>query len=487
MRREARKALDQIGINIPRIDVPVARLSGGQRQAIAVARTISGDADIILLDEPLAAMGAKEGAMILDLIARLKAEGNVSIIMILHNYVHVLAACDRVNLIQDGVIALDNPTAETSVDELTEIVVEEYRRARQAAIAEARVGPRPRTPTPAARETVGLSRSVAEPAYTIGVDFGTESGRALLLDVRSGEELGVQVHAYASGVIDAELPSTGEALPHDWALQDPDDWVAVLSTAVPALLRETGVAPSAVVGLGIDFTSCTVLPVGSDGEPLCRAERWRTGATRGPSCGSITPPSRSPTASTTVAQERGEAFLARYGGRISSEWYFPKLIEIWLEDRELLRRDGRVPGGHRLDRLAAHRPRVPPELHGRVQGDVVARRRAALARVLRGGLPGLRAIRPPSSAPSSPRWAPGRERLTAECAARLGLTEQTAVAVGNVDSFVSVPGRGRRAPGRVRQRDRHLDLRHGPRRTGGPPARHHRRGARRHPARPVGL
>jgi simple sugar transport system ATP-binding protein len=106
MRREARAALDQIGINIPRIDVPVARLSGGQRQAIAVARTISGDADIILLDEPLAAMGAKEGAMILDLIQRLKDEGNVSIIMILHNYVHVLAACDRVNLIQDGVIAL---------------------------------------------------------------------------------------------------------------------------------------------------------------------------------------------------------------------------------------------------------------------------------------------------------------------------------------------------------------------------------------------
>jgi ABC-type sugar transport system ATPase subunit len=133
MKRDARKALDQIGINIPSIDVPVARLSGGQRQAIAVARTISGDADIILLDEPLAAMGAKEGAMILDLIQRLKDEGNVSIIMILHNYVHVLTACDRVNLIQDGVIGLDKPTAETSVEELTEIVVEEYRRARMEA------------------------------------------------------------------------------------------------------------------------------------------------------------------------------------------------------------------------------------------------------------------------------------------------------------------------------------------------------------------
>src|SRR5205085_4614579 len=125
MRREARKALDEIGINIPRLNVPVARLSGGQRQAIAVARTVSSDADIILLDEPLAAMGAKEGAMILDLIARLKAEGNVSIIMILHNYVHVLESCDRVNLIQDGEITFDKPTADTSVEELNDIVVEE--------------------------------------------------------------------------------------------------------------------------------------------------------------------------------------------------------------------------------------------------------------------------------------------------------------------------------------------------------------------------
>ncbi|HUA76012.1 MAG TPA: ATP-binding cassette domain-containing protein [Solirubrobacteraceae bacterium] len=132
MKREARTALDEIGINIPRIDVAVARLSGGQRQAIAVARsTVGSDADIILLDEPLAAMGAKEGAQILDLVARLKAEGKVSIIMILHNYVHVLQACDRVSMIQDGAIALDKPTSETSVEELTDIVVNEYRRARE--------------------------------------------------------------------------------------------------------------------------------------------------------------------------------------------------------------------------------------------------------------------------------------------------------------------------------------------------------------------
>ena len=237
MRREARKALDEIGINIPSIDVPAARLSGGQRQAIAVARTISGDADIILLDEPLAAMGAKEGAMILDLIARLKAEGNVSIIMILHNYVHVLAACDRVNLIQDGVIGLDKPTAETSVEELTEIVVEEYRRARLQAQAEAQAA---HGAACAGVQQRLSAAAVSAPVYCIGVDFGTESGRALLLDAHTGAELAVSVVPYPSAVIDSELPGTGERLAPDWALQDPDDWMLVLETGIPDVLDRAG-------------------------------------------------------------------------------------------------------------------------------------------------------------------------------------------------------------------------------------------------------
>jgi simple sugar transport system ATP-binding protein len=130
MRKRTREALDEIGIQIPSIDLPVGRLSGGQRQAIAVARVISGEADIILLDEPLAAMGAKEGAQILDLVQRLRESGEVSIILIVHNYIQVFQICDRVNLIQDGVITFDKPTSETSVNELNEIVVEQYRRAR---------------------------------------------------------------------------------------------------------------------------------------------------------------------------------------------------------------------------------------------------------------------------------------------------------------------------------------------------------------------
>jgi simple sugar transport system ATP-binding protein len=133
MKRGARRALDEIGINLQQLDAPAARLSGGQRQAIAVARSVSSQADILLLDEPLAAMGAKEGGQILNLIRRLKEEGDVSIIMIAHNYVHVLATCDRVNLLEDGEIVLDKLASETSVEELTQIVVEEYRRAGAAA------------------------------------------------------------------------------------------------------------------------------------------------------------------------------------------------------------------------------------------------------------------------------------------------------------------------------------------------------------------
>ena len=129
MRREAREHLDEMGVRIPSVNAPVAQLSGGQRQAVAVARSVFSNPKILLLDEPLAAMGVKEGAIILDLITRLKHEGNVSIIIIAHNYAHVLEVCDRVNLIQDGRITLDKYTSETSADELTDMVVAEYRNA----------------------------------------------------------------------------------------------------------------------------------------------------------------------------------------------------------------------------------------------------------------------------------------------------------------------------------------------------------------------
>jgi simple sugar transport system ATP-binding protein len=129
MRRIAQEHLDEIGVKIPSVNSEVAMLSGGQRQAIAVARAVFSDCKILLLDEPLAAMGVKEGAMILDLVRRLKERGDMSIIIIAHNYGQVLDVCDRVNLLQGGQITYDKASAETSVEELTEIVVAEYRKA----------------------------------------------------------------------------------------------------------------------------------------------------------------------------------------------------------------------------------------------------------------------------------------------------------------------------------------------------------------------
>jgi simple sugar transport system ATP-binding protein len=129
MRRVAKEHLDEIGVRIQNINTPVASLSGGQRQAIAVARSVFSNPKILLLDEPLAAMGVKEGSMILDLITQLKQQGNVSIIIIAHNYGQVLEVCDRVNMIQGGQITLDKRSSETSAEELTELVVAEYRKA----------------------------------------------------------------------------------------------------------------------------------------------------------------------------------------------------------------------------------------------------------------------------------------------------------------------------------------------------------------------
>ena len=130
MRKLARQHLSDMGVNIPDVTAPVALLSGGQRQAIAVARSVYSDAKVLLLDEPLAAMGAKEGALILDLVRDIKARGEVSIIIIAHNYGQVLEVCDRVNLLQHGEITFDKRAADTSVVELNDLVVAEYRAAR---------------------------------------------------------------------------------------------------------------------------------------------------------------------------------------------------------------------------------------------------------------------------------------------------------------------------------------------------------------------
>jgi simple sugar transport system ATP-binding protein len=133
MRKRARELLDEVGVHIPSVDLPVERLSGGQRQAIAVARAINSNAHILLLDEPLAAMGARESSLIIDLILRLKAKGDLSIAMIMHNYAQTLEIADRIILMQRGRITYASPARDTSVPELMEIVRREYRAARTGA------------------------------------------------------------------------------------------------------------------------------------------------------------------------------------------------------------------------------------------------------------------------------------------------------------------------------------------------------------------
>src|SRR5690349_20607591 len=110
--------------------------------------------------------------------------------------------------------------------------------------------------------------------YTIGIDYGTESGRALLVDTRDGREIATAVHPYSNGVIDECLPGSNQKLPPDWALQDPNDYIEVLKHTVPSVLKQSGINPADVVGIAIDFTACTMLPTTGDGTPLCFLPKW---------------------------------------------------------------------------------------------------------------------------------------------------------------------------------------------------------------------
>jgi ABC-type sugar transport system ATPase subunit len=132
MRRRAAAALAEIGIEVASVDLEVGQLSGGQRQAIAVARAVSTNARILLLDEPLAAMGAREARLIIDLLDRLKTRGDIAIVMIAHNYAQTLEICDRVVLVQHGEITFESTAAATSAEELLDIVRREYRALRRA-------------------------------------------------------------------------------------------------------------------------------------------------------------------------------------------------------------------------------------------------------------------------------------------------------------------------------------------------------------------
>ena len=173
--------------------------------------------------------------------------------------------------------------------------------------------------------------------YVIGVDFGTLSGRALVVRVTDGAELGTAVHDYRHGVMDTVLASSGRPLPPDWALQDPEDYRDVLRHAVPAAVADAGIDPAQVIGIGTDFTACTVLPVLADGTPLCEFVELRDRPHAYPKLWKHHASQPQADRINELARVRGEPWLARYGGKISAEWQFAKALQLLEEDPDVYR------------------------------------------------------------------------------------------------------------------------------------------------------
>ena len=287
--------------------------------------------------------------------------------------------------------------------------------------------------------------------YAIGVDFGSESGRAILVDVSDGRQLATAVYPYANGVLDERLPLRDREvrLPPDWAIQDPEDYIRVFEHAVPAVIREAGVDAGDVIGLGIDFTACTMLPVRADGTPLALVPElranphawvklWKHHAAQ-PEADRIN----------EVAATTGQAWLDRYGGKISSEWFFSKALQILDEAPEVY---------EAADRLIEAADWVVWRLTGvETRNPTTAGYKAIWSK--RDGFPDRAYFEA-----LDPRLADVIDRkmrrdietmghraggLTEEAAGWTGLRAGTAVAVANVDAHVAVPAATVVEPGRM--------------------------------------
>jgi L-ribulokinase len=282
--------------------------------------------------------------------------------------------------------------------------------------------------------------------YTIGVDFGTESGRAVLVDVENGREVATAVHEYSNGVIDRTLPHNDKPLPPDWALQDPQDYIAVFQNTIPTVLKQSGIDASEVVGVAVDFTACTMLPTKADGTPLCALDEfrdnphswvklWKHHASQ-PQADQIN----------EMARKMGEDWLSRYGGKISSEWFFSKALQILQEAPDIYRA---------ADRLIEATDWVVWQLT-----DVETRNSCTAgykAMVQGGGFPSreyFAALHPDFADVVDDKLS--REfavlgdkagGLSERAAAWTGLKAGTAVAVANVDAHVTAPAVKATKPG----------------------------------------
>ena len=283
--------------------------------------------------------------------------------------------------------------------------------------------------------------------YVIGVDFGTLSGRALVVRVSDGAEAGTALAEFPHGVIDRELPGGGE-LPPDWALQVPADYLDVLRRVVPEALRSAGVDAADVIGVGTDFTACTVLPVLADGTPLCEipeyrnrrhayVKLWKHHAAQ-PQADRIN----------AMARERGESWLPRYGGAISSEWEFAKALQLLEEDPELY---------HRMDHWAEAADWIIWQLTGSYVRNACT---AGYKGIYQDGrYPGtgfLTALNPYFANFAETKLAApighlgdAAGTLSAQAAAWTGLPAGIAVAIGNVDAHVTAPAAQAVRPGHM--------------------------------------
>ncbi len=284
--------------------------------------------------------------------------------------------------------------------------------------------------------------------YVIGVDFGTLSGRAVVVRARDGAELGSSVHEYESAVMDKRLHSSGKALPADWALQDPQDYVSVLKHAVPGAVKAAGISPSDVVGIATDFTACTMVPVLADGTPLSSLEDfrdrphawvklWKHHAAQ-PHADRIN----------EAARSRGETWLARYGGQISSEWELAKGLQILEEDPEIY---------HAMDKFVEAADWIVWQLCGEyVRNACTAGYKGNLQDGAYPSRDYFSALNPDFAGFADdkimhPIGELGSRAggLTAEAAAWTGLPEGIAVAVGNVDAHVTAPAAQATKPGQM--------------------------------------
>jgi L-ribulokinase len=286
-------------------------------------------------------------------------------------------------------------------------------------------------------------------ALVVGVDFGTLSARAVVVRASDGAELGSGLGEYAHGSIERTLPSTGKPLPPDWALQDPADWREALGTAIREALRDAGADPSAVVGIGTDFTACTVLPVLRDGTPLCELPELRMRPHAWPKLWKHHAAQAQADRINDLAHKRGEPWIGRYGGRISSEWEFAKGLQLLEEDPDTYRQ---------TERWVEAADWIIWQLCGRETRNACT---AGYKGIFQDGhYPSesyLAALNPDFADFAQTRLAglPLSElgslagTMTAAGAELTGLPEGIAVATGNVDAHVTAPAARAISPGQM--------------------------------------